>query len=118
MQAWHAFRQEVQALADQYTTFTSEFDELTRCSSDSLFVQKHLEALETSLQPALDEAADCLEGLQDAVNGDYAEQVRARDRSGPSYVRMVRLSYLMRHASSSGHSKLIRQSLSKDCVSC
>src|SRR4029077_8104172 len=44
-----------------------------------------LEALETSLQPALDEAADCLEGLQDTVNGDYAEQVRAKDRSGPPY---------------------------------
>ena len=34
---------------------------------------------------ALTEAADCLEGLQDAVNGDYAEQVKARDRSGPPY---------------------------------
>ena len=63
----------------------SAFDELTRRSSDSLFVQKHLEALETRLQPVLDEAADCLEGLQDAVNGDYAEQVKTRDRSGPPY---------------------------------
>jgi hypothetical protein len=85
MQAWHAFRQEVQALADQYATLKSECDELTRRSSDSLFVQKHLEALETRLQLVLDEAADCLEGLQDAINGDYAEQVKTRDRSGPPY---------------------------------
>jgi hypothetical protein len=85
MREWDELRQDVQTLAQQYAMHEHQFDDLARHPSDSVFVKQHLEALENRLKPVMGDAADLLEGLQDMVQGDYAEQVKARDQGGPPY---------------------------------
>jgi hypothetical protein len=82
---WNEFRQAVDSLAQQYKIHERQFNELAARSIDSLFVKQHLEALRARLKSRMDDAADLLQGLQDVVDGDYAEQVKAKDHGGPPY---------------------------------
>jgi DNA-binding HxlR family transcriptional regulator len=85
LKEWQTFRDEVRKLSEQYEIHKHDFDELARRSTDSLYSKRHLEELETLLRPVLEDAADVLEGLQNVVDGDYAEQVRVKDSGGPPY---------------------------------
>jgi hypothetical protein len=75
----------VNSLAQEYTIHERQFNELAARSTDSLFVKQHLEELRIRLKSHMEDAADLLQGLQDVVDGDYAEQVKAKDHAGPPY---------------------------------
>jgi hypothetical protein len=82
---WSEFRQAVNSLAQEYTIRERQYNELAARSTDSLFVKQHLEELRVRLKSHMEDAADLLQGLQDVVDGDYAEQVKAKDHGGPPY---------------------------------
>jgi uncharacterized protein YhaN len=83
---WNELRQEARALATEHTKHDQEISDLGRMS-DSVFVRKHCEELESRLQPLVEDAQDLLEGLEALVAGDYAERVKAKDVGGAPYDR-------------------------------
>jgi hypothetical protein len=85
MREWEEVRKEVQSLARESDAHQRQIEELNEGSGDSLFVKTHLRELRSKLNPLWEDAADLLEGLQALIDGDYAEQVRARDQGGVPY---------------------------------
>ncbi|MGH7170076.1 MAG: helicase HerA domain-containing protein, partial [Gemmataceae bacterium] len=75
IQSWDGFANQVKALKQEYDGYDKQVKELAARAGDSVFVKNHLAQLKTLLKPKLDEAGDVLEGLQDSLDGDYAEIV-------------------------------------------
>jgi hypothetical protein len=82
---WEEVKSVVTSLEQQYSHFKLQVDELQPRPTDVIFVRKHLQSLRAQLKPHLDDAGEVLEGLQDLVSTDYAEQVRGRDQGGAPY---------------------------------
>lgn len=82
---WADVKAGVAALGQQFNRFKRQVDDLTPRPADGMFVREHLQSLRTQLEPHLDDAGEVLEGLQDLVNTDYAEQVRAKDQGGAPF---------------------------------
>jgi hypothetical protein len=72
-------------LAQVYGRFKQQVDDLAASPTDGIFVRGHLVTLRTQLTPHLADAGEILEGLQDLIDTDYAEQVRAKDQGGPPF---------------------------------
>jgi hypothetical protein len=85
IQQWERFTRDVKELEQEHQGYKQECEDLAPKSGDPVFVKKHLEHLGRQLGPLLDDADDSLVGLQDMVNGDYAEQVKAKDQGGPPF---------------------------------
>jgi hypothetical protein len=82
---WGDLKAGVTTLEQQFNRFKQQVDDLAQKPSDGLFVRKHLQDLRILLTPHLDDAGEVLEGLQDLVETDYAEQVRAKDQGGAPF---------------------------------
>lgn len=82
---WADVKANVTALEQLFNRFKQQFDDLATKPTDSVFVRNHLRSLNTHLEPHIENAGEVLEGLQDLVNTDYAEQVRARDQGGAPF---------------------------------
>lgn len=82
---WADVKANVATLEQQFNRFKQQFDNLAAKPTDSVFVRNHLQSLRTRLEPHLEKADEVVEGLQDLVNADYAEQVRAKDRGGAPF---------------------------------
>jgi len=82
---WKEYTEKVQALKTQLELVEGQIDELRARPTDSIFVRNHLQALRVKLEPELKEAQETLEGLQDNVDGDYAELVRREDHGGSPF---------------------------------
>lgn len=85
IRSWGDLKTGVTTLEQQFNRFKQQLDDLTQKPSDGMFVRKHLQTLRTQLTPHLDDAGEVLEGLQDLVETDYAEQVRAKDQGGAPF---------------------------------
>jgi hypothetical protein len=82
---WADVKANVANLEQQFNRFKQQFDNLAAKPTDSVFVRNHLRSLRTQLEPHLENAGEVVEGLQDLVNTDYAEQVRAKDQGGAPF---------------------------------
>ncbi len=82
---WADVKANVVMLEQQFNRFKQQFDDLAAKSTDSVFVRNHLRSLRIQLDPHLENADEVVEGLQDLVNTDYAEQVRAKDQGGAPF---------------------------------
>jgi len=82
---WGDVKASVTTLGQEFNRFKQQVDDLAQKPSDGMFVRKHLQTLRTQLTPYLDDAGDVLEGLQDLVETDYAEQVRGKDQGGAPF---------------------------------
>lgn len=82
---WSEVNASVASLEQQFSGFKQHVDDLAPKPGDGLFVRKHLQQLGTLLKPHLDDAGEVVEGLQDLVTTDYAEQVRAKDQGGAPF---------------------------------
>ena len=82
---WGDVKASVTALEQEFNRFKQQVDDLAQKPSDGMFVRKHLQTLRTQLTPHLDDAGEILEGLQDLVETDYAEQVRGKDQGGAPF---------------------------------
>ena len=82
---WGEVKAGVTSLEQQFNRFKEEVDDLTARSSDQVFVRNHLQELRALLKPRIDDAGEVVEGLQDLVNTDYAEKVRANDQGGAPF---------------------------------
>lgn len=82
---WGELKAEVKTLERQFNQFKQQVDDLAQKPTDGMFVRKHLQTLQAQLTPHLDDAGEILEGLQDLVETDYAEQVRAKDLGGAPF---------------------------------
>jgi hypothetical protein len=82
---WNEVNSSVTLLEQQFNGFKLQVDDLAQRQTDREFVRKHLEALRQQLTPYLEDAEEVLQGLQDLVQGDYAEQVRSKDQGGAPF---------------------------------
>ena len=77
---WSEVKTSKTTLEQQLNRFKQQVDDLAQKPADGMFVRKHLAELRTNLMPQLEHAGEVLEGLQDLVETDYADQVRAKDQ--------------------------------------
>lgn len=82
---WVVVKSDVTTLEQQFNSFKEQVGDLAQNPADGMFVRNHLQELQRLLKPHMDYAEEVLEGLQDLVQTDYAEQVRSKDQGGAPF---------------------------------
>jgi hypothetical protein len=85
IEEWRGFRGAVEAQSRRLQHLQKQVEGLKVRSTDSVFVKTHLEELRERLTPAVDEAREMCEALEQNVEGDYAEQVLQKDQGGSPF---------------------------------